>query len=131
MHALKKKKAFNSICAFLSEKAMAPHPSILAWKIPWTRGAWWAAVHGLAVLHHRATEHRGMQDTCKDYFLTSLMISAQMPAFQEKCFLIIFPENLPLVFPYHLTPYIFFHGAYCYLTYHQFSSVAQSCPTLL
>ena len=28
---------------------MAPHSSTLAWKIPWTdRGAWWAAVHGVA-----------------------------------------------------------------------------------
>ena len=31
----------------LPEKAMAPHSSTLAWKIPWT-GAWWAAVHGVA-----------------------------------------------------------------------------------
>ena len=29
------------------EKAMAPHSSTLAWKIPWTDGgAWKAAVHG-------------------------------------------------------------------------------------
>ena len=26
---------------------MAPHSSTLAWKIPWTRGAWKAAVHGV------------------------------------------------------------------------------------
>ena len=30
------------------EKAMAPHSSTLAWKIPWMAGAWWAAVHGVA-----------------------------------------------------------------------------------
>ena len=30
------------------EKAMAPHSSTLAWKIPWMEGAWWAAVHGVA-----------------------------------------------------------------------------------
>ena len=29
-------------------KAMAPHCSPLARKIPWTGGAWWAAVHGVA-----------------------------------------------------------------------------------
>ena len=29
------------------EKEMANHSSILAWKIPMDRGAWWAAVHGL------------------------------------------------------------------------------------
>ena len=29
---------------------MAPHSSVLAWRIPWTvdGGAWWAAVHGVA-----------------------------------------------------------------------------------
>ena len=27
-------------------KGMAAHSSILAWEIPWTRGAWWAIVHG-------------------------------------------------------------------------------------
>ena len=26
---------------------MAPHSSTLAWKIPWTEGAWWATVHGV------------------------------------------------------------------------------------
>ena len=30
------------------EKAMAPHSSTLAWKIPMDRGAWWAAIHGVA-----------------------------------------------------------------------------------
>ena len=27
------------------EKGMATQSSILAWRIPWTRGAWWATVH--------------------------------------------------------------------------------------
>ena len=27
---------------------MATQSSILAWRIPWDRGAWWAAVHGVA-----------------------------------------------------------------------------------
>ena len=30
------------------EKGMATHSSILAWRIPWTIGAWWATVHGVA-----------------------------------------------------------------------------------
>ena len=30
------------------EKEMVTHSSILAWGIPWTGGAWWAAVHGVA-----------------------------------------------------------------------------------
>ena len=29
------------------EKEMATHSSNLAWKIPWTRGVWWATVHGV------------------------------------------------------------------------------------
>ena len=30
------------------EKRMATHSSILAWRIPMDRGAWWATVHGIA-----------------------------------------------------------------------------------
>jgi len=30
------------------EKGMAVHSSILAWRIPWTRRAWQATVHGAA-----------------------------------------------------------------------------------
>ena len=30
------------------EKGMATHSTILAWRILWTRGAWWAIVHGVA-----------------------------------------------------------------------------------
>ena len=32
----------------LLEKKMANHSSILAWKNPMDRGAWWARVHGVA-----------------------------------------------------------------------------------
>ena len=31
----------------LLEKGMATHSSILAWRLPWTRGAWWAIVRGV------------------------------------------------------------------------------------
>ena len=30
------------------QEGMATHCSILAWRIPTDRGAWWAAVHGAA-----------------------------------------------------------------------------------
>ena len=30
------------------EKGIAPHSSILAWRIPMDRGAWWATVHRVA-----------------------------------------------------------------------------------
>ena len=29
------------------EEGMATHSSILAWKIPMDKGAWWATVHGI------------------------------------------------------------------------------------
>ena len=30
------------------EEGMATHSSILAWRIPMDRGAWWATVHGVS-----------------------------------------------------------------------------------
>ena len=30
------------------EKGQATHSSLLAWRIPMDRGAWWATVHGVA-----------------------------------------------------------------------------------
>ena len=30
------------------EEGMATHSSILAWRIPMDRGAWWATIHGVA-----------------------------------------------------------------------------------
>ena len=32
----------------LLEEGMATHSSILAWRIPMDRAAWWATVHGVA-----------------------------------------------------------------------------------
>ena len=29
------------------EKGMAMHSRIIAWRIPWTEGAWWAVVQGI------------------------------------------------------------------------------------
>ena len=37
------------------EKEMATHSSILAWRIPMDRGAWWAAVHRVTELD--TTQH--------------------------------------------------------------------------
>ena len=36
---------FNMLSRFVTEKAMAPHSSILAWKNPIDTGAWWTTVH--------------------------------------------------------------------------------------
>ena len=34
------------------EEGMATHSSILDWRIPMDRGAWWATVHGVMVGHY-------------------------------------------------------------------------------
>ena len=36
---------------------MATHSSNLAWKIPWTRGTWWATVHGVTKSQTRLSMH--------------------------------------------------------------------------
>ena len=43
-------KLANTIAkSYYMEKAMAPHSSTVAWKNPMDGGAWWAAVHGVAM----------------------------------------------------------------------------------
>ena len=34
------------------EEETETHSSILAWRIPWVSGAWWATVHGVAGVGH-------------------------------------------------------------------------------
>ena len=34
------------------EEGMATHYSILTWRIPMDKGAWWAIVHGVARVGH-------------------------------------------------------------------------------
>ena len=41
----------------LLEKEISNHSSILAWRIPKDRGAWWATVHGVANRHDWVTSH--------------------------------------------------------------------------
>ena len=40
---------------------MATHSSIVAWRIPMDRGAWWAAVHGVPRVGHVSSNSAGMQ----------------------------------------------------------------------
>ena len=39
------------------EEEMATHSSILAWKILWARGTWWATVHGVAKSQDTSDKH--------------------------------------------------------------------------
>ena len=38
------------------EEGMVTHSSILAWRIPMDRGAWWAAVHGVSKSQTRLSD---------------------------------------------------------------------------
>ena len=38
------------------EKGMATHSSMLAWEIPWTKGAWQAIVYGVSKTQTRLTD---------------------------------------------------------------------------
>ena len=38
------------------EEEMATHSSILAWRIPMDRGAWWATVHGVTESQTRLSD---------------------------------------------------------------------------
>ena len=38
------------------EESMATHPSVLAWRIPMDRRAWWATVHGVAKSQTRLSD---------------------------------------------------------------------------
>ena len=50
------------------EKEMATHSSILAWRIPMDRGAWWATVHGVAKSQTRLSD---FTFTFSDYITSS------------------------------------------------------------
>ena len=39
------------------KKEIATHCSILAWRIPWTEGAWWVTRHGVAELDMTKNTH--------------------------------------------------------------------------
>ena len=54
-----------------SEEGMETHSSILAWRIPMDRGAWWARVHGVAKSRTRLKQlktHALTNDHHTDFF---------------------------------------------------------------
>ena len=65
------------------EEGVTTHSSVLAWRIPMNRGAWWALVHGVQrVRYDWATKHTHMKQTCVSYsfeqeFLESLLSGAE------------------------------------------------------
>ena len=68
------------------EEGMATHSSILAWRIPMDRGAWRAAVHGVAKRRTRlsdwAHEHKAVKSSwaCNSYLLPDSGAEAGCPA---------------------------------------------------
>ena len=54
------------------EEGMATHSSILAWRIPMERGAWWATVHGVAKSQTRLS-------TAQKLLLVSLLCLRSYP----------------------------------------------------
>ena len=49
------------------EKEMAIHSSIVAWKIPWTREAWWATDHWVTKSQIQLSRHTVLNSTCLLY----------------------------------------------------------------
>ena len=54
---------------------MATHSSILAWRIPGTAGAWWAAVYGVAQ-SRTPIPKKGNAKECSNYCTTALISHA-------------------------------------------------------
>ena len=47
-HQGRKRGILRELCQGTLEEGMATHSSVLAWRIPTDRGAWWAVVHRVA-----------------------------------------------------------------------------------
>ena len=82
-------------CEDLLEEGMATHSSILAWRIPMDRGAWWATVHGVTKsqtqLSHWA-QHR-MEQTAGNW--TPLSIPSTVSS-DVSCVHLFMTEDSPL-----------------------------------
>ena len=55
------------------EEGMATHSSILAWRIPMDRGAWWAAVYGVAQRWTRLKRLSSSSSSSSSYLRASLV----------------------------------------------------------
>ena len=54
------------------EEGMATHSSILAWRNPMDRGAWWATVRGVAKSQTHPTTDTFTFKNCRIYGMTTL-----------------------------------------------------------
>ena len=78
------------------EKEMATHSSVLAWRIPGTGGAWWAAIYGVAQSRtplkwlSSSSAHAGLQDIWILHYLRCSVTKEQ-----PKCLLRIPERRLP------------------------------------
>ena len=57
------------------EEGMATHSSVLAWRIPMDRGAWWATVHG--VTGSDRTERLSSSSKCGFSVIQHILIDVQ------------------------------------------------------
>ena len=68
------------------EEGMATHSSILAWRIPMDRGAWWVAVMGLQRVGHdwsdwaTSTRNKESETSCMDLILRGGMKDSRLEA---------------------------------------------------
>ena len=68
------------------EKGMATHSSTIAWRIPMNRGAWWAALHGVAksqTKHSTAFKYSRLFLQCREkiYLFYSLILTRYLSYF--------------------------------------------------
>ena len=88
---------------------MATHSSILAWRIPMERGAWWATDHGVARSRTRLNDE-AQQHSClgaSNSFLHSFVSSVCVPSFFSSATQESRTLYYPLVVQYFLTMYQF------------------------
>ena len=100
---------------------MATHPSILAWKLPWTSGgAWWATVHGVEKSRTQLSDW--------------VRMCSRLPSRAQEYFTLYFWNSL-FFWLLHVPPteetwkFWKINRSRKSRVVVQFSSVAQSCPT--